>query len=96
VGDVGDRVESSPYPLAVVVSDTGIVLGRLGADALASLPDLPVEDVMQPGPTTIRPHLELEEVMRRLRRNELEHGLVTSPYGRLIGVIARADVERRL
>lgn len=96
VGAVRDRVEGSPFPLAVVVSGDGVVLGRLGTEALDSAPELPVEEVMQSGPPTMRPHVDLQEALGRLRRNELEHGLVTTADGKLMGLISRAEVARQL
>ena len=96
VGAVGGRVASSPYPVAVVVSDAGVVLGRAGRERLEAPPETPVEDVMQPGPATMRPYVDMEEALGRLENNHLDHGLVTTPDGKLVGVILRADVEQRL
>src|SRR5438128_4255591 len=37
----------------VVINDAGIVLGRVGAHELNGPPDVAVEEVMKPGPTTV-------------------------------------------
>lgn len=95
-GAVRERVESSLYPVAVVVSDAGVVLGRAGRERLEAPPETAVEDVMQPGPATMRPYVDVEEALGRLDNNHLDHGLVTTPDGKLLGVILRADVEQRL
>src|SRR5829696_5935334 len=53
VGDVRALIESSPYGFALVTSEQRIVLGRLRRSKLdGEADDRPVEDVMEPGPST--------------------------------------------
>ncbi len=94
VGDVRLRVGRSPYPFAVVTSANGIVLGRLRASMLDCDPRLPAEEVMEPGPKTVRPHRCPETIAAQLAEKDLRWVIVTTPEGRLLGIAARADLER--
>jgi CBS domain-containing protein len=48
---------------------------------------------MEPGPSTIRPHLTIDELAARLGRSEVRTLIVTDPEGKLLGVVRRGDVE---
>lgn len=73
------------------------MLGLLRKQALAAETSRRVEDVMQSGPKTFRPNLTLEELLSYMRDHDLKtNALVTSAEGRLLGVIARADLEATL
>ena len=93
VGQVRERVEASPYGFALVVSDGGVVLGRLRRSALEGDPDASAEAVMELGPSTVRPDKTAAEAAERLRRRDLKIAIVTTPEGRLIGVVRRRDLE---
>jgi CBS domain-containing protein len=79
--------------MCVVVDDERIVLGLLEAEALAGDPATPVDQVMRSAPATLRPHLRLEEVAQHLAKHKTHHVLITTPEGRLIGVVERSDLE---
>jgi CBS domain-containing protein len=89
VGEVRERVAASPFGFALVTSSTGIVLGRLRKAVLEGDPGAHAEDVMEPGPSTIRPHEPLEPLLDRLADRNLRTAIVTTPEGRLIGVVRR-------
>jgi len=93
-GDVARRVRDAGWPLAVVLDGERVVLGLL--DALDGDPAAAVEDVMRAAPTTIRPHVTLEKAAQSLKTRRHDRVLVTTSDGRLIGLLWRADAERRL
>jgi CBS domain-containing protein len=95
VGSVRPRVEASPYGFALVVSDDGTLLGRLRGPALEGDPQAAAERVMEEGPSTVRPDAKLEPLLRRLRERDLKTALVTTPEGRLLGVLRRSEGEER-
>jgi CBS domain-containing protein len=74
------------------VNDKGVVLGRLGREALDADPETVVEAVMEPGPTTIRPNLPLESILKRMR-GKMESRVVTTSDGELVGILYRKDVK---
>jgi CBS domain-containing protein len=53
-----------------------------------------VGEVMEPGPTTVRPDAELEPLVGRMRKRGTPQVLVTDPQGILIGVLFFEDADR--
>jgi Mg/Co/Ni transporter MgtE len=94
VGDVARRIADSPYGFALVLSRTGVLLGRLRSTALDVPPDTPVEQRMESGPSTVRPDTPADQLAKRLREKDLKTALVTTPEGQLIGVAQRDDLEQ--
>jgi G6PDH family F420-dependent oxidoreductase len=80
----------------VVVNSEGIVLGVLQGEALYSAPEATVEWAMAAGPTTIRPDRSLGDIREHMRLHGVESVVVTTPEGRLMGIVERADIERHL
>lgn len=96
LGDVRERVEASGWNVCLVVDDAGVVLGRLRDAAFEKDPDATVENIMEEGPTTIRPNTELEDITRRMQAKKVGSILVTRSDGRLIGIMYREDAARVL
>jgi hypothetical protein len=94
VGEVRERILASAYPFALVTSPGGVLLGRLRRSALDCDPSLAAQDVMEPGPSTVRPDRQAAGVAERLANQDLRWAIVTTPEGRLLGVAARQDLER--
>jgi CBS domain-containing protein len=92
VGEVMPRVEESPYGFALAVSDSGVLLGRLRRSRCEGKEDARVEEVMEEGPSTVRPDTEAPKLAERLAKRDLKTAVVSTPEGRLIGVVLRADL----
>jgi hypothetical protein len=93
VGEVSGRVDASPYPFALVLGASRVVLGRLPSSKMDCDPDLPVEAVMDPGPSTVRPHKTAKGIAEDLAERNLRWAIVTTPDGELIGVASRSELE---
>jgi rhodanese-related sulfurtransferase/CBS domain-containing protein len=93
VGSVRRRVDESPYGFALVVSSDGTLLGRLRRSALDGDPDASAESVMEPGPTTVRPDTPADELAERIRERDLKTAVISTPEGRLIGIVRRRELE---
>ncbi len=93
---VRKRVARAGWDTCFVVAETGVVLGRLGRAALSGDDGRSIEEAMTPGPSTIRPSARLDEVVERMRRQNLGSLPVTTPDGRLVGLLLRADAEQAL
>ena len=96
-----ERTLAAGWSQCIVVSEDGVVLGRLGAKALAADADAveseaDVESAMDPGPGTIRPDTSLESILERLRKRDRKTALITTADGRLVGVLLRDEAEQRL
>lgn len=51
---------------------------------------------MEPGPTTTRPDESLTKLVPRLRDKHVGRIIVSTPDGRLVGVVERQAAERAL
>jgi CBS domain-containing protein len=92
IAAVRPRVADSPYGFALVVADGGVLLGRLRKSALDGDPDARAEDVMEPGPSTVRPDSDPADLRKRLTERDLRTAVVSTPEGALIGVVLRTDL----
>jgi len=94
VDDVARRIDASPYGFALVISASRVVLGRVRRSAIANAEsDAVAEALMEPGPSTIRPHTSHEELSNRLSSSAVNTLIATDPEGKLLGVARRSDVE---
>jgi Mg/Co/Ni transporter MgtE len=91
--DVRARIAAAGWDTCIVVSDEGVVLGRLGRRALRSEEDVSVEEAMTPGPSTKRPSMGASAAAELMARDDLRTLLITTPDGRLVGVLRREDAE---
>jgi CBS-domain-containing membrane protein/PII-like signaling protein len=64
------------------------------ADVIASLPEMPVEQVMRRDPVTLRPDETLADATRRMSETRLKRLPVVDADGRLVGILSRSDVLR--
>jgi CBS domain-containing protein len=94
IADVLPRVHTPPYGFALVTGRGGVLLGRLRRAALHGDPAAAAEQVMEPGPSTIRPDTEPVALARRLRDRELTTAVVTDPDGVLLGIVRLADLDQ--
>lgn len=94
VGDIRPLVAASPYGFALVVHDGDLVLGRLRMSAIKEAPgEERAEEAMSPGPSTVRADTDAGELAGRLAKRDLRTTIVTTPEGRLLGVVRRTDLE---
>ena len=89
---VAERADVVEFGLCVVVNEAGVVLGRLREKELAQR-GRRVDEVMEPGPTTVRFDEELTGLIERMQSRKVGSILVTAASGRLIGVLQRSDGE---
>ncbi|WP_103382804.1 CBS domain-containing protein [Pseudonocardia dioxanivorans] len=93
LGEVRARVAASAHRFALVTNTGGILLGRLRAHALDHTdPDSPAADLMEPGPSTLRPHEPATEIRAHLADNDLSYAIVTDPDGVLLGTVHPDDL----
>jgi len=81
----------------VVVNDERIVLGDLRGKALMRAdPRTPVEDVMNPGPSTYRPNVSVSQMAHHMVKSGARRVLVSDADGRLLGWLTFQDVLEAL
>lgn len=72
----------------LVVNASGIVLGRVPPGSYGA--GTTAEDVMQPGPATVRAHEPLDPLLARMEHRKVDEIAVTTPEGRLLGSVRRS------
>lgn len=91
--EIKKRIDSSPYGFALVLADR-VVLGRVRRSRLEDAPsDANADQLMEPGPSTVRPHTDPEELARKLQRSAANTAILTTPEGELVGVVRRTDLS---
>jgi rhodanese-related sulfurtransferase len=86
------QIDGSVYQFALVLAD-GVVLGRVRRSRLDEVPaDASAESLMEPGPSTTRPHIDLDELTDQFQRSDIRTKVLTTPEGKLLGVIRRDDL----
>jgi hypothetical protein len=76
----------------LVVSADGILLGRLRRSARGAA-GATAEALMEPGPSTVRADTLARDLAARLAERDFKTAIVSTPEGRLIGVVLRTDLE---
>jgi CBS domain-containing protein len=93
LADVQERVRVGGWDACIVVEADGIVLGRIGRKALSSKGDVSAEEAMSPGPSTVRPSIGTDALLERMRERNVTSFVITTPDGRLVGLVRRHDLE---
>jgi CBS-domain-containing membrane protein len=86
VADV-KKIGDIRYTVAVLGRDD-VVVGGLRPSVRALRSSTRVRDIMIPAPSTIRPDLRVDEVAQQLADDGLDHVLVTTVNGVLLGMVA--------
>jgi CBS domain-containing protein len=90
-GPALEDARSQGWDRCAVTAGQGTVVGLLRADRISATEQAPAADVMQPGPTTVRAHEDLDATRQRMNERHVTHLLVTTPDGTLIGNVDAAD-----
>jgi Mg/Co/Ni transporter MgtE len=97
VAAIRQTLDSSRYGFCLVLTADRIVLGRVRRSALdAAHASATAEQVMEPGPSTVRFNTRAEDLVQRLAKRDLKTVVVTTPSGCLVGVFHRDDAAARL
>jgi CBS domain-containing protein len=94
LGHVCDRVQRAGWDVGVVLDGNSVVLGLPRGEAFNAAPERVIEQIMESGPSTIRPHVPVETMTERMRKRGVEHTVVTTLDGRLVGVLYWQDAEQ--
>jgi CBS domain-containing protein len=93
IADVLAGIDASPYGFALVTGPGGVLLGRLCRAALQGDQAATAEQVMEPGPSTVRPDTDPAALADRLADRELTTAVVTDPDGVLLGIVRLEDLR---
>ncbi|MCH7846668.1 MAG: hypothetical protein IH850_12695 [Acidobacteria bacterium] len=96
LGEVRRRTYDAGWDECIVIDCDGIVVGRLRNQAWEADDVVSVEEVMESGPTTVRPDGLLQPLVDRMSKRGTKLVVVTTAQGYLIGVVLREEAERLL
>jgi len=89
---ISPRIEASAYGFALVLAGQ-VVLGRIRSSQLGvGSKDATAEQLMEPGPSTMRPHTALGDLRDVFQRRGTRTAVLTTPEGELLGVVRCADL----
>jgi predicted transcriptional regulator len=83
------RTEQSGFTVIPVLTENGVLIGLLEHLHTLADADLPVENVMNPAPVTLRPSASVENAIKQLDRLDADELPVTSSDGKLLGIFKR-------
>ncbi|MHB8671917.1 MAG: CBS domain-containing protein [Acidimicrobiales bacterium] len=92
-GDVAARLDGAGAGVCVVLNDHHVVQGRIVRHRVDAAEDRLVEEVMEPGPATVRADAPLAETVERMRSRHAESLIVSTPDGVLLGVLRAVPVD---
>jgi predicted transcriptional regulator len=87
--DALDLMHARDVNFCVAVTKDNVVLGMVYRDEAQDGDAKTIEQVMRPGPTTIRASEPLEPLVERMTRVHVDAILVTDPEGRPLGLLDR-------
>jgi rhodanese-related sulfurtransferase len=90
---LADLPAAGPGGVVLVVGEDGVVLGAIRPDEVPTDGAASALDVAQPGPTSVRPSITVDELARSMDRAGEEHVVVSTLDGVLVGIVERADLE---
>jgi rhodanese-related sulfurtransferase len=94
IGTVKNR-RPQPTDVCVVINDRSVVLGMIEGDAWDQDPLKTAAEVMNPAPRTFRPDSDPTEVVKDMRKEDLENALVTTSDGELLGFVQRREKKAK-
>lgn len=89
VAVVAEQVRDGQWPLALVVNEERIVLGRLRPRDIEANPEALAEELMLDGPRTIRGTRAASEMAEWLDERRVPGVVVTTADGALVGYVRR-------
>jgi hypothetical protein len=96
IGQIRSRVVAEGWDVCVVLDCDGMAVGRIRGKGFDTDRDLRAVEVMEPGPSTVRPDQQLQPLVERMHRRQAPNVIVTTPQGRLIGILVREEADRLL
>lgn len=96
IGDVRTRIVDGGWDVCVVIDCDGMAIGRIRGSTFDNDADLRAVEVMEVGPSTVRPDSLLQPLVQRMHERNAPHILVTTAQGTLIGILVRDEADRLL
>jgi Mg/Co/Ni transporter MgtE len=89
IGEVRERLGEETVEPLIVLDANRVVLGVVTIPLAEAHPQSRIEDVMDPAPVTFRPNLRVGEMPAYFKKEGVQHALVTTSDGVLVGLVHR-------
>lgn len=96
VGEVRSKVIGSGWDICVVLDCDRMAIGRIRGAGFDGDADRLAGDVMEAGPSTVRPDQPLQPLVRRMHQANAPNVIVTNPQGELLGILLEDEAGRLL
>ena len=94
IGEISEQLSSVAHDYCVVLNDHDIVIGRMRPkNVVGANLEGPVEHVLEPGPTTVRPTEPAKALLERMKKRKVPAVIVTTNKGRLLGAATQKALE---
>jgi predicted transcriptional regulator len=93
VRDIVARIDGGH---CVVLNEQQVVMGVVSTDGRELVTDARVEDVMRFGVSTVRPSEDLQALIERMQRRDVDSLVVTRSDAALVGLLDRRHAEHML
>lgn len=87
VGEAASRAKAAGEDSCLVINDQQIVMGRLYYKDLEANAGVRVQDVMDPGPSTFRPNVPVNDIADFMKQHGLNTTPITTSEGRYVGML---------
>lgn len=96
IAEIRRRTVDAGWEICVVTDCDGMAIGRIRGDTFATDAQSLAREVMEPGPSTVRPDQPLHPLVQRMHDRDAPNVIVTTPQGKLLGILLRDDADRLL
>lgn len=90
VRDLAEAARVAGADNVLIVDDGGCLVGRVKLTGGTYDPDSRAEDVMEPGPPTVRANEPLNALLERMEAKNVPEMIVTTPEAHVLGVVRQA------
>ncbi|MDQ4029106.1 MAG: hypothetical protein M3214_13830 [Actinomycetota bacterium] len=94
LAEVRERAVADSKDMCVVIDHDDHVLGVLKGDALSKDGEITVVEAMDSSPQTFRASQPLNSFIDDPNNKDIKVVIVTTPHGRLLGAVTRAELEQ--
>lgn len=96
IGSIHSRSVDAGWDVCVVTDCDGMAIGRIRGDGFESDRGRRAVEVMEPGPSTVRPDGLLQPLVERMHKRNAPNVIVTTAQGKLLGILLRDEADRLL
>ena len=91
VGEAKRRANEMGVSICAVINEENVLLGVVESNEWKTDRAIPVEQVMKPAPSTLRPSASVKHATELIAKHSLAAILITTSDGKLLGIFKRQE-----